>query len=39
VPVSVTGDLLVEAFDFLADDLADLFGANLHGCLLSFFLC
>src|SRR6185369_11019775 len=24
-------DLLVEAFDFLADDLADLFGANLHG--------
>ena len=24
------GDLLVEALDLLADDLADLFGANLH---------
>jgi hypothetical protein len=28
------GDLLVEALDLLADDLADLFGANLHVVIL-----
>jgi len=25
------GDLLIESFDLLADDLADFFGADLHG--------
>ena len=32
-------DLLVEVLDLLADDLADLFGANLHGGFLSSLCC